>query len=372
MAFLSPPSPPAPSPSAGIPSRKTSSIDDWGLEKQDKWKVASHLHKAIRHGLPDDAEQGVRWLEEIEPAYLRYRMAVIAVEDVAAGSPQVVRQSFEGGWTKMAIAQKGGVDFLVEQARLWAQSVKDRTPCAWISCTRFRPQFEEKWGEWVMLSLGQAREMAFDETLPWWARGLAAWRAAGADKLRGNLPGLSGDWEAYVAAATERGLPEDLLECMRVGGKVQGEAHPIFLPLAGLAQLKEGTQVASRQVPLAGYAGPWLSSALDKHTSEGKRALSNLLRSHGPQVRQLMAGGASHEAVEDLVGRLWFWMEGGMLDRYLQYPTAEQIDKDIKRQVLAQANVSGKALFEAFKDIRSWHLARAKVIHTHRPSVPGF
>ncbi len=353
------------------PSRRNSSAEAWGLSKQDKWKIASHLHKAIRHGLADDAEQGVRWLAEIDPAYLRYRLAVIAVEDVAAGSPEVIRQAFEGGWNKASIAARGGDEFLVEQARTWASSTKDRTPCAWLSCVRFRDEFEQQWGRWELLPVRKATRLAFDVSQPWWARGLAAWRAAGSDNLKGSLPSLPGNWDHYVGAASELGLPEALLECMKVGGKVQGEAHPIFIPLAGQAQLLEGTQPAVRTIPLAGYAGPWLSAALDKHTSEGKRALARLLQSNRGKVQQLMGSGASQEDVEDLVGRLWFWMEGGLLDRYLKYPTAEAIDMETKRQTLAAAHVNGRALFEAFRDIAAWHQAREAVVSPRRSFGPS-
>lgn len=351
-------------------NRRTSSVEDWGLTKEDKWKVASHLHKAIRHGLADDAEQGVRWLADLDPAYLRYRMAVISVEDVAAGSPQVVRHSLEGGWTKASIAQRGGTEFLVEQARAWAQSVKDRTPCAWLSCAHFRQDFEKQWGRWELLPIRKATRLAFDDTLPWWAQGLAAWRAAGSDKLRGGMPSLAGDWDYYVAAAAEHGLSEDLLECVKVGGKVQGEPHPIFIPLAGLAQQRDGVMEAQRTIPLAGYAGPWLSAALDKHTSEGKRALGSLLNANRGKIRHLASHGACTADVEDLVGRLWFWMEGGLLNRYLKYKTAETIDMDTKRRMLTETKVNGRELFEAFKDIHAWHQAREAVVAPKRSFRP--
>ena len=345
-------------PSSGVPDRRRSSASEWGLTKQDKWKVASHLHKAIRHGLANDAEQGVRWLSEIDPAYLRYRMAVIAVEDVAAGSPALVRDSFDGGWTKASIANRGETEFLVAQARAWADAVKDRTPCAWLSCTRFMEAFEKKHGPWPLMPLGKGRRLAFSMDLPWWERGLAAWRAVGGDKLRGNVPTIPGDWDAYVEAAAAQGLGEDLLACMKVGGKAQGEAHPIFIPLAGLAQQNEPVERVTKTIPQAGYAGPWLSAALDKHTSEGKRALSTLLRRKAGEVKALQADGASFETVEDLVGRLWFWMEGGLLNDSLAYPTSVKIDQDTKQHALSLGPVRGRALFESFRNISEWHDAR--------------
>ena len=353
------------------PDRRCSTAAEWGLDKQDKWKVASHLHKAIRHGRADDAEQGVRWLAEIEPAYLRYRMAVIAVEDVAAGSPALVRESFGEGWTKASIAARGEVSFLVEQARAWAGAVKDRTPCAWLSCTHFMADFEKKHGPWGLLPLGKSRRLAFSTDLPWWERGLAAWRAVGGDKLRGNVPAIPGDWDAYVEAAAEQGLSEDLLACMRVGGKAQGEAHPIFIPLAGLAQQREGVTIVEKNIPQAGYAGPWLSAALDKHTSEGKRALGRLLQRKSRDITALQAHGASREVVEDLVGRLWFWMEGGLLDKGLAYPTSLLIDRETKQRSLARGPVVGKELFEAFRNVSEWHAAREQSIGSQRWRGPS-
>lgn len=333
------------------------------MDKQDKWKMASHLHKAIRHGRPDDAEQGVRWLLDVDPAYLRYRMAVIAVEDVAAGSPALIAQAFEGGWTKTHLYNAGD-GFLIGQARSWAESVKDRTPCSWMSCTRFLEPFEQAHGSWAMLTLRKARGMAFDASRPWWERGLAAWRAVGSNVFRSSaLPSLAGDWEAYVYDASELGLPEELMACMKTGGKVQGEAHPIFLPLVGQSHKSEPVEQASRSIPFLGYAGPWLSAALDSHTSEGKRALGNLLRQKRTWVRELARPPATDKDVEEAVRRLWFWMEGGLLDKHLSYPTSRTIDADTKRAVMNGLGVSPRRLFETFgHDLPAWHQAREQAL----------
>lgn len=332
------------------------------MEKTDKWKMASHLHKAIRHGRPDDAEQGVRWLLDVDPAYARYRMAVIAVEDVAAGSPGLIAEAFSGGWTR-AHLYTAGPDFLIEQARSWAEAVKDRTPCAWISCVRFLEPFEREHGPWPLVTLGKARRMAFDTSRPWWERGLAAWRAVGSNVFRSRaLPSIPGDWDTYVYEASQLGLPEDLMACMRTGGKVQGEAHPIFLPLAGQAHQEEKVSLVSRDIPSLGYAGPWLSASLDIHTSEGKRALSDLLRSRRDWVRELSQG-SSCKSVEEAVGRLWFWMEGGLLDRHLAYPTSQVIDEDTKLAIMQKLRVNPQRLFETFgHDMPSWHASRERFV----------
>lgn len=371
MAFMAPP-PAAPLPSMD-PDRRCSTAAEWGLTKEDKWKVASHLHKAIRHGRPDDAEQGARWLYDIEPAYLRYRMAVIAVEDVAAGSPEVVAESFSGGWTKSDLHARGERDFLVAQARAWAGALKDRTPCAWLSCQLFLPQFVERFGPWEMMSLGQGRRLAFDLEQPWWVRGLGAWRAVGSDKLRASyLPTMPGDFDAFAYEAQQLGLSEAWMTCIRIGGKAQGEPHPIFLPLAAHAQQHEEVVEATKTIPQLGYAGPWLSAALDKHTSEGKRALGSLLQAQRPGVTLLREAGADRSTIEHLVGRLWFWMEGGLLDRVKTYPTSQLIDKHTKHVEMQRAGLSGQLLYEAFgKNLPAWHQARRAHVHaTYSPAAP--
>jgi len=343
------------------------------MVKEDKWKIASHLHKAIRHGRADDAEQAVRWLYDVEPAYLRYRMAVIAVEDVAAGSPDIIAESFSGGWTKNDIYVRGDREFLIEQARLWAGALKDRTPCAWLSCQLYLEPFVKEFGPWQLLTLGRARDMAFDLERPWWVRGLAAWRAAGSDKLRSShLPSMPGDYDAFVYEAQKLGLSDAWMTCIRTGGKVQGEPHPIFLPLAAHAQQAETVTDKVRAIPQLGYAGPWLSAALDKHTSEGKRALSRLLQTQRPAVNSLAALGADRATIEHLVGRLWFWMEGGLLNHSKQYETSLLIDRQTKQIEMARSGISGQALFEAFgKNLPAWHQARqAQVRALYNPASP--
>src|SRR5690606_4758661 len=97
----------------------------------------------------------------LDPAYLRYRLAVIAVEDVAAGAPSLVAEAFSGGWTKADLHARGP-GFLVDRARAFASAPKDRTPCAWISCTRWIDEFQASHGPWPLVPLRRARQMAFD------------------------------------------------------------------------------------------------------------------------------------------------------------------------------------------------------------------
>lgn len=354
-------------------NRVSSKASDWGLKVEDKWKIVSHLHKAIRHGRPDDAEQGVRWLLELDPTYLRYRMAVIAVEDVAAGSPEVVARSMEHGWNKMSLYSLGP-EYLVEQARLWAEATKDRTPCTWMDCAFYGNQFQDMKGSWDMLPPKTAARMVFDESQPWWFRGLAAWRAAGSSVFKSShLNPVQGDWDYFIEKAVENvSLTPAQLACIQAGQKFQAEAHPIFLPLAFQEQNRGPIKTIEREIPQLGYCGPFLSSALDKHTSEGRKAVQGLLKGHHHSKKVLMGSSQLSLAnAEKAIGYLWFWMEGGLLDKRLAYPLAEEMEREAKKSRLKQLDVLPRELFESYGlKLQSWQNARKDTIRNqYSPSI---
>lgn len=351
-------------------NRTSSKVQDWGLRVEDKWKIVSHLHKAIRHGRADDAEQGVRWLLELDPTYLRYRMAVIAQEDVAAGSPEVVAESMKNGWDKNAWYSMGP-EYIIEQARNWANAIKDRTPCTYLDCGFFLPEFEKQKGSWVMLPPKTAARLALDEEKPWWFRGLAAWRAVGSNVFKGSVPTIQGDLDFFIDKVAEAGLlSEAQMDCLLAGYKYQAEAHPVFYPLVIQQQQKSPINVIEKKIPQLGYCGPYLSSALDKHTSEGKKALQELWKSN-PEGQKVLISTCSSEVAQKMIGSLWFWMEGGLLDRSLDYTFSNFLDMESKKIRLKNAQIHPQSLFQSFgKDIGLWQLERAKQIkNIYRPTT---
>lgn len=349
--------------SSPVVNRINSHFKDWNLVPEDKWKIISHVHKSIRHGRPDDAEQGVRWLWDLDPEYLRYRLAVIAQEDVAAGSPELVAQLLDGGWKRYDM-QKKGVGQVVEHIRKWSLAVKDRTPCAFLDCAFYLKEFEDLHGSWAMLSPRAARKIAWEESHPWWVRGLAAWRAVGAEVFKSqHLPALEGNWDYYAQEAKEYAqMSDEEFYCFEMGRKTQVEAHPIFFPLALAARKKQDATVKEVVVPDLGYAGPWVSAALDKHTLEGKKALEVLVKNKDSEYKSLIKT-CSPAVAKDFIGRLWFWMEGGLLDKQWDYEMTRKIDHQSKIQRLKKAGIDPNVLYQLFgKDLKAWQEARQAVI----------
>ena len=327
----------------------------------DKWKLSSQLQKAIRHGRRDEAVRAAQDLLAIEPSYLRYRLAVIAMEDVGAGSPTDVLETLGPGWKKAEVEARGGDRVVLDTVERFVAAVKDRTPCDLMYATRFVPEFEAEHGPWSALAWARAHDLAMDAGNPWWARALGAWRCAGTDKFQARteiLPRIAGDWDRWVAANGEA-FGQDAATLMRIG-EFQREHHHVFMGLAlGANQQADAITIAG-SVPDLPKLGYWLSAAIDKHTADGKRALT-LLPDINPAGAQTLAGyGLGREAQMDLIGRLWFWKEGSECDIKRDHALARAIHPDNQAKVLG--NVPRGALEQAFGDPLLWQAARAKAL----------
>lgn len=327
----------------------------------DKWKLSSQLQKAIRHGKRGEAIQAAQDLLAIEPSYLRYRLAVIAMEDVGAGSPGVVVETLGPGWKKAEVEARGGTSVVLDTVERFVTAVKDRTPCDLMYATRFVPEFEAEHGPWSALSWEQGHNLAMDAGNPWWARALGAWRCAGTDKFQARteiLPRVEGDWDRWVAANGEAFGP-DAATLMRIG-EFQREHHHVFMGLALDANQHVEARTAQGMIPDLPKLGYWLSAAIDKHTSDGKRALGLLPGLNPDGAQALAAHGLGREEQVDLIGRLWFWKEGSECDVKRDHGLARAIHPDNQAKVLG--GVPMEALEQAFGDPALWQQARARAL----------
>lgn len=332
--------------------------------KDDKWLLASHLQKAIRRGWEDEAVWAASHLYTIDRAYLAYRLSVMAVEDVGAGSLSIDRwidPTAPWGAKRFGAAKKSPEDWphWEDVVRDFAAATKDRTPCEWMSCSYWLEEFEQRHGPWGNLDEKQAIERAYDTSLAWWERGLFAWRAAGTKRFPSSiLPENEGLWEEWVHAA-----PPSTHSLLNGFGARQREAHPVFFPLAVWDQLNDlSTKITSFNVGAVLKNGPWLTAALDKHTGEGKRALSMFVNSH-PLERDMLRKRVGFDQTLDVVGRLMFWMEGGVVNRCPVYTTSTTVSTDIKKRFLSHHNVSGRWLFETWGKPDEWFACREKVVN---------
>lgn len=343
------------------------------LLKDDKWKLASHLQKSVRRGKPEEAAQAVSALVAIDAAYARYRMAVIMVEDVAAGSPEAAWEVACSGWKKADVDGRGGAAFLEDSARVLASLVKDRTPCQAISCTRWLGHAEEVMGPFEEWTFDRSSKVAFDAAQPWHLRALSAWRCIGTDRVKSeNLPIAAGDHVRWCGLVEEQ-LGQVAANWVRWGLQYQGEAHPIGLALAWSGQKESPVVIREPVLTDLGAAGPWVSEALDRHTSEGKSALYRAM-DRADAWRWFAARGLGRDDAFDAIGRLWFWVEGGQCSPHLDYALARKVDFDIKQEFLTRTGLNGRELMEAWGGMdMSVRLAQARqeVVGKVRQRPPG-
>lgn len=341
-----------------------------------KWLLASHMQKAVRRGLPDEAAWAAGRLFAQDAGHARRRLATIAVEDVATASPEGVAEAFAGDWQLRALRQRGEAAFAGVAARL-AALPRDRLACELWACRHWLPDFEAAVGPWEQLPPGRAIDLAWDTSRPWWLRALAAWRAVG---TRGGcwdasetLPSCEGSPTMWRMACRANGIQDADFAALDTAGPLQAEPHPVFLPLAWSLRRQAAASgaLATQTKPLLdlGKVGPWLSCAIDMHTGEGRRSLG-LLLSENPDGRRFLAThGRSGEAASYALGHLMFWMEGGALAEAPAYPALEKVVTATKQRFLAEPRpMDGRAFFNHFRDTGAWQSARERVLGT-RPGL---
>lgn len=342
-------------------------LDGWYFKPDDKWKLVSHLHKSIRHGKAHDAALAAKWIYALDPAYARYRMAVIAFEDVAGGSPEVVIDSMSQGWKKDDIERLGGSAFIVEQAIKWAEAIKDRTANDWVSCTRWLSNYLDKYEINAVdeQSAEDALRIAWNVDLPWWERGIAAWRVAGTKRFPNPALGkFEGGWDDWVKSCRDKGVSDLMITCMELGTATQKEGSPIFLPFVDIAFQHENVKQVDKTASVLdlGYVGPYCSASIDKHTSEGKKAIDDYILNNTSLSQWLIWKGIDFQTAADLIGRIQFWIEGGVLNKHYIYPTMKKINNDIKKKVQERTGINGSEFFALVSDTQNWHLSRKKIV----------
>lgn len=332
------------------------------FKKEDKWLLASNLQKSIRRGIVDEAKWSAWHLYDVDRAYLSYRLSVIAVEDIGAGEPGIGKWiDGERKWGARRFDNKKSEEDKnnwIEVVEDFSKSIKDRTPCNWMGCTHFMDEFLKSEGDWENLDPVKCIDKAYDDTMPWWWRGLMAWRAAGTDRFPNAYLGeVGGAWDRWV----DRCEHENIKILLKGFGERQREAHPIFLPLAYHDRINDkDSEVKYNKLKQPIKIGPWLSPAIDSHTAEGKRAISVFLKNH-PLKNEIAINGWN-EALA-IISKVMFWAEGGVVNDSYNYKTSKTIDMDMKNMWFKKNKLSGRWVSQNILQPDEWNKAKNSVIN---------
>lgn len=319
--------------------------------KDDKWLLASHLQKSIRRGMVGQAMWAAGHLHAVDRAYLAYRTGIILMEDLAgSGSNDLVDPKQPWGAKHFqSIKNEEDRGHWQNLIKSMAQGVKDNLACEYIHCVWWLKDFEQEEGPWEKIAPEYAIEQMHRQDRPWWWRGLMSWRGVGSKKYPHSLlPETEGLPQTWLEAC-----PLPIQPLIQSIGFKQIEAHSVFLPLVFSRKNQLIQQPLSTET-----IGPWVACALDKHTREGSRALAEMYRQSPPEHKKMF----DPQKAVDILGTLYFWVEGGKHDQFISGDEDQSVRADIRKRWLQHHGLHGRHLFDCWVDLSRLNTQRRKVI----------
>jgi len=338
-------------------------LADWSMphglptttDKEDRWRLASSLQKAIRRGDASAAMRAAHACHGIDPAYLRKRLAICAIEDVMLGNLRAVAWTLALMGNHLARRSAGELKTAVWLAQALASGAKDRTACHLILAVDFDKERHE-----------QTEAMAAwrDDDLAAWALDLdkhlvdrmaATWMLAGTKRFPNlNAPERNErPRDRLMSLMVRSGMP--LVLCYiadRAAIRGGGCMHAALLPMWQVIQQDEAElRFVPGELPDDPGIGQLLSCAYDMHTRQGQAAIARFMAL--PAISEALAKvapgdrrGAMFEAV--------FAVEGGRLSSRVSSPQLDALTLYVDDLVLAYSGLrtleERKALLLAIAD----------------------
>lgn len=309
-------------------------------DREDRWRLASSLQKAIRRGDVAAAMRAAHACHAIDPAYLRKRLVVCAIEDVLLGNLRAVARTLALTGNHLARRSAGELKTAVWLAQALAGGAKDRTACNLILAVDFdrdRHKQTEAMASWQDADLAA---WALDLERPLVDRMAATWMLAGTKRFPNlNAP----EWnerprDRLMSLMVASGMP--LVLCYiadRAAIRGGGCMHAALLPMWQIIQQDEAKlRFLPGELPDDPGIGQLLSSAYDMHTRQGQAAIIRLMAL--PEIAEALAQvspsdrrGAMFEAV--------FAVEGGRLSSRVSSPQLDSLAVYVDDLVLAHSGV---------------------------------
>lgn len=323
-------------------------MSDWTMpeglptttDREDRWRLASSLQKAIRRADASAAMRAAHACHSVDPAYLRKRLVVIAIEDVMLGNLRAVAWTLALAGNSSARRAAGDLKVAVWLAQALASGAQDRTACDLVTVVDFD---RERHSEMAMLASWPDEALAdaaTDLERPVAGRMAATWMLAGTKRFPNlNAP----DWNdrpraPLMSLMVRAGMP--LVLCYladRAAIRGGGCMHASLLPMWQMIQADEDElRFIAGDLPDDPGIGRLLSCSYDMHTRPGQVAIKRLMSvpvvaSALDTVAPTHRKAATFEAV--------FAVEGGKLARRVSSPQIDALAADIDDLVLAYNGV---------------------------------
>lgn len=300
--------------------------------KNYKWLLVSSLQKSVRRGLEEEAVTLWNIAKEIDKFYVTYRLSIMAIEDIGLGNQDLVYDFLKTSLKKQNLIEKGGDTYLESVVRNLTLSVKDRTACdaTWLSGKIEPPSLLKE----------DLINYFKDENLNIVERSLAAWLLTGTKKIKHPLITSldeNSNIEELIKLHEELNIDKKSIEVIQSSYPYQKEPHLFAYGLLSqiyekekdykLGNYKTGDSFEKKiDTPIYDFNGiPILYSAVDGHTSEGKKVLDKI---KGKKEIQSIISHLDEDKQSYLLKHALFKVEGQLVNKRLFYPTASQIYKN--------------------------------------------
>jgi hypothetical protein len=294
-----------------------------------KWRIVSGIQKAVRRNKPNSAKVLTYGLNQIDKAYLKYRLAVIAVEDVGIGNLLPAAQLFYILRNKDFRDQIGEEKELMLYLHIIEQMAigpKDRNS---TEVSVLWKKWKDKDGsEWDHIGKFFGGDCYHEETL-----GKAMWAVTSLAK------GEGGGKPELVAAYRECEVPEAVIYVA-----MHSLARMPYTLGAGLGLVWHLLEKSSYQGILDdadllddGQVGAYTAATFDKHTSEGKKAITHWRKQYPAMEQWLGEFLKADKSVSDALGMLLFDWEGSRCCHRLDYDGSEYLQRNAQIKIDSSA-----------------------------------
>ena len=281
----------------------------------DRWLAASALQKAIRRGDALTAGRAVRTLYRYDPRSAWRRLLVIAYEDIGIGALDAVVTTTARG--AKARREAGGDEAAaLATSQMLAAAPKDRSADLMFAIVLHHPALKSARSRLRSVSVDRRLEWVADPTLSCCERALAAWHSSGVEE-RGEPRVGPGDLGGLMRTYAELGVPEPLLEAVRLALKKTRAPFVLMLPLLWLEAAEGEIELVDSPLPPSSLINGVPLCAIDKHTRLGRQAIGRFARENA-EIAQFLKKHAQGSR-DAALGMAVFYADGALTRPTLQW-----------------------------------------------------
>jgi hypothetical protein len=287
------------------------------------WAHLSNVQKSVRRGAIEQALDSAERLYRYDPIKTRRRLAVVALEDISYGNLLTTATALMYAVSAAKEASEADLARCLGLVAKMAGSTKDRLVCELVGAAVDSPSAR---ADILKIANAPALERAAlyrAEDADLRDRCIAGLALVGALTLDGKRVGAR-DRNPLIAAAMDMELPDAVVLILEHGLRLGGEIAALasVLPVFYKGMRSQDVRIERQPLPEAPLIEGVLSTALDKHTRAGLRALSTYRQRWKPLAEFL------RKNVRDprrAIHTLAFRSEGALLDREIACDLGDQV-----------------------------------------------